>query len=114
QWHVMGLGGEAFIPRYHYGEHGGIPNPEHASMGSLRRDGHHRADNLMGSLHFLPAYAEGSYVSFLRTRLVGHLLGLVRLATGRWIARTNVYHLAPLDLLRMHLVGVRRLISLPL
>src|SRR5262249_25536939 len=66
QWYVMGRGGEAFMPRYHYGEHGGMPNPEH--IGRLGRDGRHRADNLMSSLHFLPPYAEGSYVSFLRTR----------------------------------------------
>jgi hypothetical protein len=60
QWHVMGLGGEAFIPRRHYGEHGGLPNPEHASL--LSNDGYHRADNLMSSLHFLPSYANGSHL----------------------------------------------------
>ena len=114
QYHVMGLGGEAFIPRYHYGEHGGMPNAEHGSLGSLARGGRHRADNLMGSLHFLPPYAEGSYLSFLRTRLGGHLLGLARLATGRWISKTDVYRLRPLDVTRMYLIGLRRLISLPL
>jgi hypothetical protein len=114
QWHVMSLGGEAFMPRYHYGEHGGRPNPEHATMGRLGRDGFHRADNLMSTLHFLPPYAEGSYVSFLRTRLEAHLLGLARLATGRWISRTNVYRLRPLDVVKMYLIGLRRLISLPL
>jgi hypothetical protein len=114
QWHVMALGGEAFMPRYHYGEHGGIPNAEHGGLGSLARGGRHRADNLMGSLHFLPPYAEGSYVSFLRTRLEGHLLGFARLATGRWISRTNVYRLRPLDVIQMYLIGLQRLISLPL
>jgi hypothetical protein len=114
RWYVMGLGGEAYMPRYHYGEHGGLPNPEHASLGSLGRDGCHRADNLMSRLHFLPQYAEGSYVSFLRTRLAAHLLGLARLATGRWISRTNVYHLRPLDVIKMYSIGLRRLISLPL
>src|SRR5262249_37412065 len=69
QWHVMGLGGEAFIPLRHYGEHGGLPNPEHASLGQLSNQGRHRADNLMSSLHFLPSYANGNYLWFLRVRL---------------------------------------------
>ncbi|AMN43735.1 hypothetical protein [Rhodoplanes sp. Z2-YC6860] len=114
QWYVMGLGAEAYIPWRHYGEHGGMPNPEHARASSVTSRGEHRADNLMSSLHFLPAYARGSHVSFLRTRFVSRLLGFARLAMGRWIAVTNVYNLTPVDRARMYLIGFRRLLSYPL
>jgi len=114
QWHVMGLGGEAFMPKYHYGEHGGLPNPEHAKFGSLSRDGRHRADNLMSALHFLPLYAKGSYPYFLLVRLGAHFMGFARLAANRWIARTNVYYIGTLDGIKMYVIGLRRLISLPL
>jgi hypothetical protein len=110
---IRALGAEAFISLYHYGEHGGLPNSEHATLGFLSNNGQHRADNLMSSLHFLPTYANGNYLSFIRVRLVAHLLGFVRLMAGRWIARPNVYHLSLLDILKMYLIGVRRLISLP-
>ncbi len=114
QRYITVLGAEAFIPLYHYGEHGGLPNPEHAMLSFLSNKGQHRADNLMSSLHFLPTYANGNYWSFIRVRLGAHLLGFARLVTGRWISRTNVYRLSPLDMLKMYLIGVRRLISLPL
>ena len=114
QWYVMGLGAEAFIPMRHYGEHGGLPNLEHGGVGSLPRDGCHHADNLMNSLHFLPAYANESYLSYLWIRLGAHLRGFGRLLTGRWISKTNVYHLSWFDVFKMYLIGLRRLISLPL
>src|SRR5262249_14656029 len=101
QWYVMGLGGEAYIPMRHYGEHGGFPNPEHASLGLQRYQGRHWADNLMGPLHFLPPYANGSYFSFLRVRLLAHLQGLARLLTGRWFARTDAYRLQRFDVIRI-------------
>jgi hypothetical protein len=114
QWGVMGLGAEAYIPMRHYGEHGGIPNPEHERLGALPRAGRHRADNLMNSLHFLPQYANGSYLSYLQTRLGAHLLGFGRLLSGRWISSTDVYKFGGLDVVKMYLIGLRRLISLPL
>jgi hypothetical protein len=110
----MGLGGEAFIPLRHYGEHGGSPNPEHARLGRISRQGLHRADNLMSSLHFLPPYANGSRLSYLRVRLEAHLMGFARLLRRWWILPTNVYHLGPIDRVRMYLIGFRRLLSLPL
>ncbi len=114
QWHLMGLGAEAFIPMRHYGEHGGVPNPEHGKIGSLPRDGSHHADNLMNSLHFLPLYANGSYLSYLLVRLGARLRGFGRLLTGRLILRTDVYHLSFIDVIKMFLIGLRRLISFPL
>ena len=114
QRYIGALGAEAFIPLYHYGEHGGLANPEHATLGFLSNKGQHRADNLMSYLHFLPTYANGNYWSFIRVRLGARLLGFARLATGRWISRTNLYSLRPLDIFKMYLIGVWRLISLPL
>jgi hypothetical protein len=114
QWYLMGLGAEAFMPWYHYGEHGGLPNPEHARSGLTSNKGEHRADNLMSSLHFLPAYANNSYLLFLRVRLTAHLIGFGRLLTGRWIVKTNVYNCDSLARARMYLIGLRRLLSLPL
>ena len=112
QWCVMGLGAEAYIPMHHYGEHGGLPNPEHGRVGSLPRDGCHHADNLMNSLHFLPQYANGNYLSYLRVRVCARLYGFGRLWAGRWISRANVYDLSSLDVIKMYLIGLRRLITL--
>jgi hypothetical protein len=114
QWCVMGLGAEAFIPMRHYGEHGGTPNLEHGKLGRIGRDGRHRADNLMNALHFLPQYANGSYLSYFRARVGARLSGFGRLLMGRWILETNVYNLSALDVIKMYLVGLRRLVSLPL
>jgi len=113
QWYVMGRGAEAYMPLRHYGEHGGMANPEHGRLGSLPNRGQHRADNLMSSLHFLPAYAKGSYLAFLRVRVAARLLGLARLMSGRWIIRTNVYHCSTIDVFNMYFIGLRRLIWIP-
>jgi hypothetical protein len=113
QRYIRRLGAEAFITLYHYGEHGGLANPEHSRLGFLSNKGQHRADNLMSSLHFLPTYANGSYWLYIRVRFGAHLFGLARLATGRWVGKPNVYHPGSLDMLKMYLLGVRRLFSLP-
>jgi hypothetical protein len=108
QWFAMGQGAEAYMPLYHYGEHGGLPNPEHARHG-LRRAGVHRADNLARALHFMPIYAEGSLTKLTIERSKGRLFGWARLFSGRWISRTNVYKLPLATLIKMHIVGIKRL-----
>jgi len=82
QWWTMGRGCEAYIPMCHYGEHGGLPNPEHRRFGRLPRAGRHRADNLAGALAFLPQYAKGSWVRFWVERLEARALGWARLFGG--------------------------------
>jgi hypothetical protein len=77
---LLQKGIESYLPYRHYGEHGGIGNPEHAKFGLGRS---HRADALQGKLAFLPIYARGSIVRFRATRLWGRLWGLLRLSTGR-------------------------------
>jgi hypothetical protein len=108
QWFAMGQGAQAFIPLAHYGEHGGRPNAEHARSGFQSRSGEHRADILSGRLHFLPQYADGSVPRFWGTRLKYRLLGIMRLATGRWIIETSAYKLDAATKARMLWIGVRR------
>jgi hypothetical protein len=76
-------GVESVIPYRHYGEHGGLANPEHARHRSGRN---HQADVLIGPLAFLPQYARGSRTRFRIMRFRAFLWGLLRLATGRLIA----------------------------
>jgi hypothetical protein len=94
QWHLMGKGATCFVPFRHYGEHGGLPNPEHhgAGTGALGRfawskklgiGGNHHAECLVGPLAFLPWYARGSRGRFHWTRFVARVTGFVRVLTGR-------------------------------
>lgn len=112
QWFAMGQGAKAFIPLRHYGEHGGFPNPEHMERGNVARAGVHRADNLIGRLYFLPAYARNSRINFAMVRLGARALGWARLLSGRWIGDTDVYEIPPSTRLRMYLIGIRRLLGL--
>lgn len=109
QWFVMGKGGAAYMPCRHYGEHGGLPNREHAAIGKLRQGGEHHADNLMAGLRFLPQYSQGSRLRFFFVRAKWRLLGIGRLLSGRWIVDTNVYDLSFRDRCRMFLAGAMRL-----
>jgi hypothetical protein len=79
-------GVESYIPYRHYGEHGGIGNPEHAGAGLGRP---HQADLLQGPLAFLPAYAEGSRLKSWATRTRARVWGLLRLAAGRYLTWSN-------------------------
>lgn len=74
-----------YIGFRNYGEHGGIPNPEHRRHGM---SGIHRADVLYGKLAFLPAYATtrpGQGLHFIGARLKARLRGLGRLLGGRFL-----------------------------
>jgi hypothetical protein len=74
---------ESYIPYRHYGEHGGIGNPEHATGGLGRA---HRADALYGRLAFTPTYAKGSQFRYWRTRAWARVWGAGRLACGKVLA----------------------------
>lgn len=72
-----------YIPWRNYGEHGGLPNPEH-HQNNLSKT--HRADVLYGKLAFMPMYAvNGSRRAFLIVRLQARLKGIARLVTGRFL-----------------------------
>lgn len=111
QWFAMGQGAEAYMPLRHYGEHGGLPNPEHGKLGGLSRSGVHRADNLIAPLKFLPSYAHGSRAMYLLERSRGRLYGIARLLSGRWIQRTDVYDFSLPTRFKMYLIGAKRLIG---
>lgn len=74
---------ECFIPYRHYGEHGGMPNPEHAAAGLPRP---HRADALAGPLLFRPTYASSVGSGYWRVRAAARCWGVVRLFAGRSLA----------------------------
>lgn len=69
------------IPIYQYGEHGGIPNPEHGAAGIRNW---HQADILWSRLAFLPAYAGGRKLRFRAIRFRGWARGIARLLTLRY------------------------------
>ena len=77
---LLARGIESYMPYRHYGEHGGLGNPEHARFGLGRN---HRADALLGPLTFLPFYAQGSKQALWKQRLRGRAWGLLRLFSGR-------------------------------
>jgi hypothetical protein len=110
QWWVMGRGAQAYMPTLHYGEHGGLPNPEHRKSGVVKRAGRHRADNLIGALAFLPQYAAGSWLRYRKERAVARALGWARLLSGRWIVDTDVYPRTPARTALMYWIGMRRLL----
>jgi hypothetical protein len=84
QYHGKRHGVMSFIPFRQYGEHGGVPNPEHAS-GGMSMSGAHQAEALRGPLHFLPAYARGSRWRYRQVRLHAKLRGFGRLVSGRFV-----------------------------
>ena len=97
QWHLMGKGARAFVPWRQLGEHGGLPNPEHArnygGLGffrrALARGGigiNHRADALAAPLAFLPDYARGKRSALFKMRVEGRITGILRLLCGKMVA----------------------------
>ena len=97
-------GVESFIPYRHYGEHGGIGNPEHVAASLVRP---HNADVLQGRLAFLPTYARGSVLRFWRTRIRARLWGVLRLLCGRFL---GWYDFKRSDRLQMIRFAVGRLL----
>jgi hypothetical protein len=100
-------GVESYFTDRQLGEHGGLPNPEHARAG--HRPWHH-ADLLAGRLAFRPAYARGSRARYLRRRALARLRGLGRVVLLRYFDPRYVrrgHH--PL---RLSMLAVRRLVAL--
>lgn len=71
-----------FLPFRNHGEHGGIPNREHARHGIRSW---HQADRLAGPLAFLPPYAYRSPVRYRLISIRANLRGLWRLAAGKYL-----------------------------
>lgn len=66
-----------YVPWRNYGEHGGIPNPEH-QQNNLSTT--HRADVLYGPLAFAPAYGD-----VRKTRAYGRIKGMGRLLLNKYL-----------------------------
>ena len=66
-----------YVPWRNYGEHGGIPNPEHQTNNLSNT---HRADVLYGPLAFEPAYGQ-----VLKERAYGRIKGLGRLLLNKYL-----------------------------
>jgi GR25 family glycosyltransferase involved in LPS biosynthesis len=74
-----------YIPWRNYGEHGGLPNPEH-QQNKLSKT--HRADVLYGQLAFTPMYAAGAknpQWELFKARLKARCKGIARLLSGRFL-----------------------------
>ncbi len=75
-----------FIPYRNYGEHGGIPNPEHKKNGLSTT---HQADVLIGKLAFMPDYAivknSPSLLKYWQIRINARLKGIARLGMGKFL-----------------------------
>jgi hypothetical protein len=74
-----------YIPWRNYGEHGGVPNPEHKKnkLGNI-----HRADVLYGKLAFMPIYANTQKLQTLTlffVRLQARFKGINRVLSGRFL-----------------------------
>ncbi|MBE9032120.1 LPS biosynthesis glycosyltransferase [filamentous cyanobacterium LEGE 11480] len=70
-----------YIPFRNYGEHGGIPNPEHRKHGLSSA---HRADSLYDRLAFQPPYAD-NHLNVWKERSQARLKGFGRLLLGRYL-----------------------------
>lgn len=66
-----------YVPWRNYGEHGGIPNPEHRQNNLSTT---HRADVLYGPLAFEPPYGQP-----LKERAYGRIKGLGRLLLNKYL-----------------------------
>lgn len=66
-----------YVPWRNYGEHGGIPNPEHRKNNLSTT---HRADVLYGPLAFEPPYGKP-----LKQRVYGRVKGLGRLVLNKYL-----------------------------
>lgn len=69
-----------YVPWRNYGEHGGLPNPEHREN---RLSATHRADVLYGPLAFAPAYGQAEAV--VRARSYARVKGLGRLLLNKYL-----------------------------
>jgi hypothetical protein len=102
-------GFQSYMPYRQYGEHGGIPNPEHQLAGLSRQ---HRADVIHGDLHFMPEYAGASRFAYNKTRLWARYWGIVRLLVGRTLAFHDLRRSRKREMLRF-VIGRQFFSALP-
>lgn len=86
-YYLQDRGFTDYVPFRNYGEHGGVPNPEHRQN---RLSVTHRADVLYGPLSFQPPYAQPAASTspkwdYLKGRLYGRIKGLGRFLLGKYL-----------------------------
>ncbi|MCP5421027.1 MAG: LPS biosynthesis glycosyltransferase [Gammaproteobacteria bacterium] len=92
-------GVNSYISFRNYGEHGGIPNPEHKIAGL--KSVTHRADVLMNQLYFLPDYAHNRKIVFVKIRCFAKIKGWMRLIFFRTLEKqTLIQSSQRMDLLK--------------
>jgi hypothetical protein len=100
EYYLRDRGAHNYVPFRNYGEHGGLPNPEH---GQNKLSKAHRADVLYGKLAFAPMYAQvngqvndqvngqvNDQVSrwqWMKGRAYGRIKGLGRLLLMKYLRR---------------------------
>ncbi|NJL87950.1 MAG: LPS biosynthesis glycosyltransferase [Leptolyngbyaceae cyanobacterium SM1_1_3] len=100
EYYLRDRGLSNYVPFRNYGEHGGIPNPEHRQN---RLSQTHRADILYGRLAFTPIYAHATSTG-LRVRVRARLKGIARLLLGKYLRLPVLFSSdRPLPLLRFAL-----------
>ncbi len=86
EYYLRDSGLHNYVPFRNYGEHGGLPNPEH---GKNKLSKAHRADVLYGKLAFAPLYAEidgqVNRWQWLKGRLYGRIKGVGRLLLLKYL-----------------------------
>jgi len=70
-----------YLSQKDYGEHGGIPNPEHRMNGITHW---HQAAALMSPLAFLPQYAKGSWIRFVYFRVRSRARYVYKFIVGKY------------------------------
>lgn len=86
EYYLRDKGLHNYVPFRNYGEHGGLPNPEH---GRNKLSKAHRADVLYGKLAFAPMYAEVNGQmnrwAWMKGRAYGRVKGFGRLLLLKYL-----------------------------
>lgn len=96
-----------YLPYRQLGEHGSDSRAEHKAFGMEKN--WHQADRLAAPLHFLPIYARGSRLRFVRYRLRAWFWGLLRLITLRYFDPRHINENTIQGRTKMTAVSVARL-----
>ena len=98
-----------YIPVYCYGEHGGIPQPEHSAAGVRAW---HQADILLDTLEFQPPYAKGWKLIYKVIRFRSIFRGWYRFLTLRFYHPKYINSDSAKGRFAMGLFSLKRLLKL--
>ena len=91
EYYLRDAGLHNYVPFRNYGEHGGLPNPEHKNNKLSKA---HRADVLYGQLAFAPMYAmiggRFSPWQWIKARTYARVKGIGRLLLLKYLRTATV------------------------